>query len=467
MNSSKLVTVFYALSAYERNQLQKWVHSPFHNQHEKVTALFDYLYLGSAKDTERLRKSVIFPVLFPGAVYNDQKMRHVCSYLQELIEDFLVWKELEQDSRQRDMYLLRAYRSRNIDKAFDTGWNAVSKAFRNAEVRDLNYHYSLYQLYVEKYNNTDARGIEIHSVLQELNDELDIYFIINKLKQACNMLSHQRMFKTSYQLTLLDEIVTYIEQHALDKIPEVGIYYSAYMVLSQEDEAHFTRLKEQIGQYHRTFRPEEMRDLYLLAINYCITRLNKGEAHYTREVFEIYRTGIDNRVLFENEMLSPFTFKNIAAVGLKLNEMAWTENFIETCYTAIPKPYRESFYIYNKAKLAFTRTDYRQVVKALHNLEIQDLFTHMDAKVLLAKTYFELERYEMLDYLLDNMGQLLRRKKMMAYHQKNYSNFISFIRRMINLREYDPVKRDKLAAEISTATILTEREWLLEKMEKN
>jgi hypothetical protein len=98
-------------------------------------------------------------------------------------------------------------------------------------------------------------------------------------------------------------------------------------------------------------------------------------------------------------------------------------------------------------------------------VEIEDLFTNIDAKVTLIKTYVEEEEYERLDYLLENLGQLLRRKKVMAYHQANYSNFISFVKKLVNLKTYDPGRRKKLVHDIEKAEILTEREWLLEKVE--
>jgi len=466
MNKSKLAEIFFLLSPYERNQLQKFVHSPFHNQHAGVTALFGYLDDLPSPDPAILDRKIVFKSIFPRETFNDLKFRHTCSYLLRLIEDFLAWKELQEDGQNRDIYLLKAYRSRNMSKAFDSGWNAVAKSFRNSEIRDLNYHYCHYQLFSEKYNRTGARSIEVHPLLLQINDELDIYFIINKLKQACNMLSHQRMFNTTYSFPMLEEIIAHIHRQNLQQIPEVGIYFNAYMVLTDEGEEHFLRLKEQIARYYKTFRQEEMRDIYLLAINYCITRLNKGEMRYTREVFDIYKEGIENGVLFENGVLSPWTYKNIAAAGLKLNEIAWTENFITSGRDALPKPYRNSFFVYNTAKLDFARKDYRSVARALNNVEIEDLFTNIDAKVTLVKTYFEMAEYHLLDYLLDNLGQLLRRKKVMAYHRSNYSNFISFVKRLVNLKTYDPGKKKRLTQDIVASEILTEREWLMEKLEE-
>src|SRR5690606_39908692 len=122
MNNGKLSEVFYTLSVSERNQFEKFIHSPFHNRHEKVIALFNYLHQSGPKDTAVLDKKTIFPVLFPGEKYNDLKLRHVSSYLQKLLEDFLVWKELESDTERRNIYLLESLRNRKIDKVFENKW---------------------------------------------------------------------------------------------------------------------------------------------------------------------------------------------------------------------------------------------------------------------------------------------------------------------------------------------------------
>lgn len=462
MNKSKLSEIIYALSVPERNQLEKFIHSAYHNQHSGVIALFEYLRQTDPKDTAALEKPKVFAAVFGNETYNDLKLRHVSSYLQKVVEDFLVWNELEKNAGQKDIYLLESYRSRKINDAFEKEWNSTSKKMMQTAEFPLSYHYHKYKLYLEKYNNTRGRNLELQDVLQNINDELDAFYIINKLKHACNILSHQRIFKTTYQVPLIDEIIRHIEEKELFRIPDIDIYYNAYMILTLGEEKHYRRMKELILQNHHLLPEYEMRDVYLIAINFCIRQINNGNMPYTREVFELYKAGINNRLLFENGELSPWTFKNIVAAGLKLNETQWTHEFIETCYKYMPRQFQKTFYTYNKAKVSFANKDYRNVTRSLHNIEISDLFTNIDAKVLVIKAYYHLSEYELLDYLLDNLSQLLRRKKMLAYHRTNYSNFISFVRKLVNLKSYDATRQKKLVKEIEAAPILTEKEWLLE-----
>lgn len=458
MNNFKVTEILRSLNAYERNQFEKFIHSGFHNGHEKVRVLCLFL-LRHLEDAHPPDRKKVFAAVFPRQPYDDARLRHVSSYLLATVEDFLVWKELDADRNQYNLYLVKALRRRGQESLFKSRW-------KEAEREEEQSGYGSpqgYFLHLEKYNATDTRTMEVQPLLERVNRELDLYFVYHKLRQACNILSHQRMFNADYRLTFMPEVEAYILQHQLDNQGAIALHYHAYRVLSGGGEEYFTRLRTELLS-GAPLPADELRDLYLLTINYCITRLNKGEARFTREVFDIYRKGIENEVLFEKGELSPWTYKNIVAAGLKLEEISWTEAFINRCRDMVPEPYREGFFIYNTAKLHFVRRDYKRVAQLLHNAEIEDLFTHIDARVTLAKTYYETGAYEMLDYMLDNFGQLLRRRKMLAYHKENYSNFISYIRRLVNLKTYDERRRKKLAEDIRSASILTEREWLLQKL---
>ena len=81
-----------------------------------------------------------------------------------------------------------------------------------------------------------------------------------------------------------------------------------------KSEKHFQELKKLIQQYWKIIPPNEIRDIYLYAINYCIKRLNSGERHFIREAFELFRSGLKNETLLEEGVLSSFSYKNLFCI---------------------------------------------------------------------------------------------------------------------------------------------------------
>lgn len=103
-------------------------------------------------------------------------------------------------------------------------------------------------------------------------------------------------------------------------------------------------------------------------------------------------------------------------------------------------------------------------MKILFQLHIKDTFTNLDAKVMLIKAYFELEDFRALESQLENFRKFLRRKEMLSYHRKNYLNFQKYVQQMIRLKAFDATKRQALRQDIEQEEMLSDRDWLLERL---
>ncbi len=51
-------------------------------------------------------------------------------------------------------------------------------------------------------------------------------------------------------------------------------------------------------------------------------------------------------------------------------------------------------------------------------------------------------------------------------NQSNYKNIITYTRKILKVKPYDKIAKEKLRAELQEASPLTERRWLLEQLEK-
>lgn len=463
MENTKLYTLFASFSHPELLQIRHFIHSPYHNRLESVSQLFAFLV---ELRPEAPTKEAVFAHLFPGDTYDAAKLRHINSYLLQTLEDYLVFRQIKGQPRVYAEQLLKGYQARSLDKNFEARLRASMKLQAKAPVPNADFHLRNYHLQVAAYAHTAARDPKgIHPNLQSLSTELDHFYVLSKLKHACNILNHEKLYKAKYDTGLLAEVIEYVERQQLWKMPTIGIYYRTFMTLRDTDaDEHFQELARLIVEFPNVFELEEMLTIWLLAINFCIKKLNTGQGVYLKEVFRLYQHGLDAGILLVNGELSPFTYGNIVSAGLKIQAFEWTHTFIEEYKTKLPKENAQDFYTYSLGKYFFAKQEFRQVIRLLRPIYFSDLFIHLDAKVTLIKAYYEADEFQDIEYLLDSFKHFLRRKELLTYHKKNYTQFSRLCGRLMRLEPGKKVAVDKLREEITSAEILTDREWLLEKL---
>ena len=240
------------------------------------------------------------------------------------------------------------------------------------------------------------------------------------------------------------------------------MYYYAFKALQDlANESDFEQLKQLINDNWPLFPTNEMRDIYLLAINFCIRKLNKGQRNYIREAFELYKSGFEREVLLEDGQLSRFTYKNVLMLAMGLEEWDWASHFLEAYKQYLPEHQRENIYTYNLAIYHFRKPDYDKAMRLLHTVELKDVLYALDARRMLLRMYYELEEYDALESLLDSFATYIRRQKDIGYHRENYLNLISFMKRILRSNLYDKTVKASLRAAAQQTEALAERNWLL------
>ncbi|MEL6865394.1 MAG: hypothetical protein AAFP19_13295 [Bacteroidota bacterium] len=467
MKNSKLLRVFLALSPEEIRRLDKFVRSPLHNRHKDVIRLFQYLRKHSGAGLVDLDKKHLFDYLFPGEAFQMQKVHYVTSYLLRVIEDFLAWQEWDKDLTARNIYLLRAYEKHQLDRAFLQGLDRAFKQQSSQDLRNAHYHQQYYQLQYEKYKQTLTEGRMKQFNLQELVHSQDIAFISEKLKNACILLSHQTVVNQQYDTGLLHAVLDYLEQYPnWLTIPAIAVHYHAYRALmDMENDQHFVEFKNLLLLHANRFNMAELRDNFVMAINYCIRKANLGHAPYLKELFELYKSGLAIDVFLKNGILSRWTYNNIIIAGLNLQAYDWVHDFIYQYKERLAEKHQAGNFNFNLARYHFEKREYNAAMSLLLQREYDDLLHNLAAKTMLAKIYFRLEEEEALDHLLNSFRTYIYRKKVLGYHKENYLNIINYIRKLSALMPGDKQQSQKLRSEVMATSILTEKNWLLEQIE--
>lgn len=468
MEKSRLFQLLSRLGKRDFRQMKKFVRSPFFNQRQDLIDLLSYLEdsIYSAKNIPS--KEEVHAHLYPESSYDVQQVRLVMSLLYKLVEQYIAYEEFAADSLEVKRKLSSALRKRELIKPAQISLKEAYKKLEAHPYRNADFYISKYYLEIEQFeiDTLDKRNVK-HD-MQTISEAVDVSFLSNKLWQTCIAITHQSVRKVEYDFGLLAAVLAYLEErpHLLD-IPAIGLYYYCYLALVHRDvEEYFDRFKALIFEHGPKFPDEEIHGLYLLAINYCIRRLNDGTESYAREGLDLYQSGLETGLLLKGGQLSRFTYRNIVAMGILSGELPWVEQFMHDYKSSLDSKYRESTFNFNLAKLEYTRQRYDLALSLITKDVHKDLLLNLSAKALALKIYFELDRYDTLDAHLQSMKAYLIRKKILGYHRTNYSNLIKYTRKLVELNPFDREAKAALRGIIQAEEPLLEKEWLLQQLDR-
>ncbi len=464
METSPLLNILRVLSKESLRALDKFVRSPYHVTHAGVPLLLDYLkaHLQIAAE-DSLRKETIARALGETDL---RRIYHLTNYLLEAVERFLAQEHWEQRPHDRHLATVEGLRHLRLVEAGAGMLRYARKQLDQDTLRGVDYHRSDYQLHLEAYYLSQQQGRAKSFNVQEISEGLDIAFISEKLRTGCLLLSHQAVSKRVYDNGLLDSVLHFLQGHAYLEIPAIAVYYHGYFAqLGENGDYHFQRLKTFLQAHAAQFALAETHDLYLMAINFCIRRINQSDERYFREVFDLYQSGLQHGALLEDGMLSRWTYNNITVTGLRLREFDWIQQFLHDFAPFLPDNHREATFNFSLARYYYDVGDHQQAMQYLLRRDYDDVLQNLAAKVMLCKIYYTSGETDALENQLDSIQIYLRRKKVLGYHRDNYLAIVRFLRKLLQHPQHDREKTRQLQQEIAQVPVLNEREWLLRQLE--
>lgn len=475
MQESKIVQYIFAFSAKERDKFVQFVHSPFFNQHEKTKELLDVIVKQANRKYVKLEKEKIYALLFPSKKYQEQKIHDLLANLKKLLHRFYAVSYLEDRPLMEELMTIEtAFKRKQFDLLKNRS-KQLQKHLNSNTSQDDTYYYVNYRMnnMLGYYSSTYVNRSKPTS-LQTMMNHLDRYYILEKLKNSCHLYAHHLLMNAKYDWTLLDDIIKYLQEHTeqFEGDDSIHLYYTILMSLrSSEDNYYYLRLKALLVEKVDQFSQLEKEDLYNFTNNYCIMQINRGKSEYQEELFELYQQGLESEVIYQNDILTEWNYKNIATLGAKLERFDWTERFINEHKDKLPANQRENAYKYNLAYLYYTKGKYQEVLSNLLHVQYTDVKYHLSSSFLLLRTYYKLEDTEAMLGLIDTFRiYVLRNNQMTSDQKKGYINFLRLVKKLVLLKhQYHAFSksevRQKLAdlreKVLSTENVIN-RSWLVE-----
>ena len=158
-------------------------------------------------------------------------------------------------------------------------------------------------------------------------------------------------------------------------------------------------------------------------------------------------------------------FRNIVVVGLRLGEIAWTEQFIHDYQHFLPEAQRENTVSFNLSQLYFYKRDYDRVIENLRHVEYEDAITNLNAKTLLLTTYYEMDEVEPLYSLMESFRAYLNRhKNISARRRRSFLQLIRFVKKLTKTIPGDKARIEALREELRNSKGVASSQWIEEKI---
>jgi hypothetical protein len=461
MQKSHLFAVFQSLELPELHDVAQWVRSPVHNQRQDIVDLLDYFTRHRrVSDPFFWRKEQVFTCIFPGEDYEEKKIRYTMAFLSKAIAQCLAYRAFIADTGIAELYLSKVYRRKGLEQAAE---KSIREGRAKLEVSSLRDTHFLYKAYIEAMNSYEQANLQSRDTLSAYRQVLDAWLQFSaaeRLRLACSGLSHTALTNSLLSEEMLEEALMFAGKAAVG--PALQLYTTIFRVLrSPEGKDHFVALKAQLADCEIYFEKQELKNIYLLAINYCIRQINSGQKQFLEEVFALYNRGLGAGFFLENGIMSRFTFNNIVNAGLGLKAFDWTEQFIHRYRDHIEARYRDNTFHYNLAILYYRKPDYNKAMELLRVAVFDDIHHQLDARRMLLKIYYESDATDALSSLLDSFKVFIYRQKAIGAYKSHYLNLIRFTKKLLRLDFHNRREIAALRQEIQATEALAEREWLL------
>jgi hypothetical protein len=479
LRDSKTLQLLSGFTEQEYKQFVDWLAWNHFNTNERLMKLGELLQSFHPQfDHEDLSKEFIHAKLFPGKKYKAYRVNNHLAYLKPLAEDFLAWRQLQSNEKEKEDLILLALEERNKDKLLESGLRKRRKKMQSGPLMDEQQYFHLYRTEEIADRFFGAKNTrEKDESLQQKQRQLDLYYMTTKLRDACEMMNRQRIIQVDYDYFLVDQIMEAVAEdpEAFADHPLLEIYRTILLTFKEfEAEIHLDQLLDLLKKSERKIDKSELRGLYDYAKNYCIRKINSGKGEFLARLFEVFKMTIDSGVIYLNGQLSEWDYKNIVTVGTRLKEFEWTRSFIEEQAAYLPEKSRENAHTYNLAIFFYAMNDLDRTIELLRDVQFNDISYNLGGRITLIKAYYDADEHAPLLSAATSFKLFLKRSKLISPAQArvNY-NLVRFTERLSRLRFKQPFTAkeswkaafDKLKSQIEETPNIANKAWLMERVE--
>jgi len=471
--NTRIYQILHSLERKKLNRFKKFINSPYFNINKGIIELGEMAVELIKEDKSPPSKEEIWAQLSTSKdTFDDLKYRKLCNELLERFERFLINEQLDGGKLMQANLLLDSIKANKLGTLFDKQIKKSQRIIDREIDQSAEYYLHVYfnKKILQNLKTNYEKKIDIKNSLSslsylDLSQNLDSFYVIEKLRHATDILAWRKLYKTDIELDL-GLTLDIIDRYDLEKIPAVKVYHLMYKLMSGAGASEdYVELKEISEKVIDNFPSEEQREIIDTLLSFVIKDVNKGDQDALLEMVNLYEWGVDSEIILDQGFLSPTTFRNYVVGGLRLGLFEKVENFIKRNAILLEESVRENAINFNLSRLAFYRKDFNQVLVYLNKVNYDDIWYSVNSRTYLLAVYYEMKEYDVLESQIQSFTNFLRRDKSLDSNKTAlYMNFISFVNKIFKVHGKASV--EELRKEINEEKLVANKSWLLEKIDE-
>lgn len=476
MKQSKLIKLLKGLTKEELLRFSKFVKSPFYNTNPTLVHFFEELKTAYPHFTaSRIEKERIYKKLYPGKPFNYQMMSKLRLQLSDLVRDYLVVLENEEDQFLKQKTLVKAYGKRDMPVFYERGVMSLLKRIEKVPVMNVQYYYERLDLMYQYYTHpsTDKYAIDV-SYFKTLLTSLDHYFVLYKLQLASESKSRELALSESSSILWMEEVMAYVDQLNDDEATMIKLRTYIYQLYQKEiKEGVFEKAYAQYQETLTSMKKNDQVVLFNHLINFVVKNINTGNLSFVERALGLYKFGLDNKLILVDGKLTEVTFNNIVSMSCSVGDFEWVTTFVSTYGKLLDEKVGDYIIALSLSEIDLHKREYAQVIDRLVQERFPVALYKMKSKYLMMQAYYELMQLEEVYFdlmltQLDAFEKFLRRNKSIhAVRQKAMLNFVLALKYLV-MKSFElsgsAQKKEQFYEKVKSTTPMFGKAWVLKKV---
>ncbi len=465
MSFKKLKIIISKFNKQEKSQLELFLNSPFFNSYEKCGQLYAALlpYLSENEDEKPPLKEIAQACgLRPG----NSSLSVYLSKLLDLVEEFLVQRELRRETATRQCLLMKGLASIECQAmAYDVPKNGRTKPQKQS-IQYLLDDFLLKNTQLQTSQNSQSVKQRSHSY-DKVVSSLNAFYLNRILKAYCSKISIKNVYGLGETPDESELLLQLSKNIFAGQDPLSQLYHYAVLLTKEASEENFNQLSDLLDKFQNRIERSDLSILYSIALNYCIRQTRSGKSNQ-EILFEIINKMVDNHALYEGQYLSVNRMSNIVAIVCDLKKFDWCETFIKEHYRYVHPDFREDVYTFNMGSVLFNQKKYEAAHEMLIKAEMKDLHYDINRRTILLKTFYELnEELALVNHAESYKAFLRKNKSFQKDNKTGLINFINITQGLFKLKhKFSKSTKETFRKKIEKQTTIFNKKWLLQKLDE-
>ncbi len=386
--------------------------------------------------------------------------------LATLTEQFLVAQRLRNNQFEKKKLLVTELGERNVYGLFEKGTKELIRGLEELPYRDVNFYKEVHELNLNFYGHFQTNKQKGNtSILRSAIQNLEYYFLSQRQRLDFIVKSHEKLIGDKFDVKSYTEAKKILSDEPIFKIYELVIE----ALSNSDNDVIYLKIETMFKNEISRLAKHDQFEIIGILLNHFNDNANKRKEGYQSKMLSLYKFGLDQNLMLENNQIDETIFTNIASVGIAEGEFDWVEGFIEEYKMLLPSSVRDEATSLSLGLLFFYKKEFTKTIELILNRKFSKPLDVLKSKSILLRVYFEqfLLDDSYYSFLIDQTNafeKFVRRNDLISESKKEaYLNFILFTRRLANsffqnasvVNLYDKVRQTEL---------VVLKGWLIAKM---